>query len=276
MSPEELVQTLTPLGIRHEVRRTGADGAMLVLPDYGRVLGLWPHLRAENALWTNPDFLASLQVGMKDDEWSNPGGDWIWLAPAEEFLSDGAVPPSVDPGRFTLTGDRTALCLTNRGEAFARRTEARVRFRLTRRLRPLFEPDIDALHGQTWLRRAGWEEELELQVEGRCRVPVQLWNITQAPPGSDMLAASRRLVCLEEAESERARLLVKDVEAGSASAGDPVVPPGRPRPVQMSFVSPPLSGAVRGRLRWKTTTCSFSGRSAEIRQFASRMLYSFP
>jgi hypothetical protein len=211
---------------------------------------------------------------VKDDGWSNPGGDWIWLAPAEEFLVDGSVAPSIDPGRFTLSSDRAALTMVNRGEAFAQRAAANVRFRLTRRLRPLFEAEIDSLFGQTWLRRAGWEEEAELQVEGRCAVPVQLWSITQAPPGSEALAAHRRLACVEEAESERARLLVKTASAGSASAEAPALPSAGTGPVWLSFVSPPLNAEARGRVKWKTTTCSFSGRSAEVRLFAARMVYS--
>jgi len=274
MSPEELVHTLTPLGVPHEVRQSGADGALLVLPDYGRVLGLWPHLRAENALWVNPEFVASLQVGVKDDAWSNPGGDWVWLAPAEEFLPDGVVSPAVDPGRFTLSADRGTLCLSNRGEVLARRSETAVRFRLTRRLRPLFEPDIDEVCGPTWLRRAGWEEEMDLQVEGRCPVAVQLWSITQAPPGSEVRTGSRSVACVEEGDSDRARLLVKTADAGSATAGPPVIPAGRSAPVELRFLSPPPGPSARGRLRWKTTTLAFSGRSPEIRQIAERMVYS--
>lgn len=273
MSPEELVRDLSTLGIAHEVRRSGADGAILVLPEYGRVLGMWPHLKADNALWVNPDFLRSLQVGIKDDEWTSPGGDRLWLAPAEEFLQEGRAAPSVDPGKYTLSADRASLLLFNQGEAFALRTEAVIRFRLSRRIRPLFEPDIDSLFGRTWLRRAGWDEELELQVEGPCSVPMQLWSVAEAPPGSEPLAVSRCLACIEDAESDRARLLLKAVSNGSASIREPGA--GRMKAVEMSFLSPPMGGGAKGRLKWKTTTCSFSGRSAEVRQFASRMLYSF-
>jgi hypothetical protein len=165
--------------------------------------------------------------------------------------------------------------MTSRGEAFAYRSEASVKFRLTRRIRPLFEADIDAACGQTWLRRAGWEEELDLEVPGGCPVPVQLWSLTQVPPASETLAGPLRLAGIEDGDSERARLIVKTASAGSASVAEPALPSVRARPLELSFLSPPLPPRGR-RLRWKTSTWSFSGRSAEIRQFASRLLYTVP
>ena len=198
MSPEELADTLSTLGIACEVRPSGADGAILLAPEYGRVLGLWPHLKAENALWVDPGFLQSLRVGAKDDGWMNPGGDWIWLAPDEEFLHEGRPMPSVDPGKYELSSDRTSLILTNRGETFARRAGSTVRFSLTRRIRPLFEAEIDAACGPTWLRRAGWDEEVDLEVDGRCSVPVQIWSRLQAPPGAETRAGHRMLLCVED------------------------------------------------------------------------------
>ncbi len=245
MSPEELAEVLSTLGIAHEVRPSGADGALLVIPEYGRVLGLWPHLKSENALWVNPEFLRSLQLGLKDDGWNNPGGDWIWLAPAEEFLVEGRAVPSIDPGKYALASDRLSLSLTNRGDALAQRAGAGIRFRLSRRIRPLFEPEIDTACGPTWLRRAGWDEQIELEVQGRIPVAVQAWSLTQAPPGSEMLAGHRRLVCIEDADSDRARLLVKTASAGSASAGPAFAGSASAAsafagPLGLSFISPPI------------------------------------
>ncbi|HUJ73855.1 MAG TPA: hypothetical protein VL359_03315, partial [bacterium] len=153
MGLEQLVDSLSTLGVAHEVRRSGADGALLVLPEFGRVFGVWPHFRAENALWVNPGFLDALRVGVKDDEWSAPGGDRVWLFPGTEFLSEAGAPPAaVDPGRYAVTSDRAAVTMTNRGEAYARGAAAHVRFRITRRLRPLDEPEIDTACGPSWLR----------------------------------------------------------------------------------------------------------------------------
>jgi hypothetical protein len=277
MSLEELVDTLSTLGVAHEVRRSGAEGALLFLPEFGRLLGIWPHFRAENALWVNPGFLHSLRVGVKDDAWNGPGGDRVWLAPGAEFLGeDGAIPPAIDPGRYALSSDRNGLTLASRGEALARRTGVRVRFRITRRLRPLDEAEIDAACGQTYLRRSGCAEELELEIEDTCPVPVRLWSIAQAPPGSELHPGDRKLVCVEDGESDRARLLVKACEAGDPSRDDSGSAVGVPRgrPVELALVSPAMAPDARRRiLQWKAFLYSFSGRSAEVRQFASRMVY---
>jgi hypothetical protein len=277
---EEIVDSLTTLGIAHEVRPSGADGAILLLPDYGRVLGLWPHERSENLLWVNRDFFQSLRVGAKDDGWNNPGGDRIWLAPASEFLEGGVVPPSIDPGKFVLSADRGGACMENRGEAWAHQSGVRVRFRVTRRLRPLDDAALEAAWGPTWLRRAGCEEEIELEILGASPVPVRLWNITQVPPGSEITegpaGSGRRILCLEDPDSERARLLVR---TSSASGGEtegagpwPGPKPAAGAPAEFFLLSPAVVPGAKGRLVWKTSTCGFSGRSAEVRRFVSSML----
>ena len=103
MTADELVDNLATLGIAHEIRASGVDGLILFLPEYGRVLGIWPHRRSENVLWVNRDFFQSLRVGAKDDGWNNPGGDRLWLAPPGEFLGEGGmVPPAIDPGKFVV------------------------------------------------------------------------------------------------------------------------------------------------------------------------------
>jgi hypothetical protein len=278
---EDLVENLTALGVAHEVRHSGADGAILLLPEYGRVLGVWAHWRGENALWVNPDFILSLRSGAKDDGWRNPGGDRVWLAPAEEFLNGSAVPPSIDPGRYVFSSDRGAACMTNRGDAWARASGVRVRFRFTRRVRPLDESGIDAVWGPTWLRRAGFEEEMELEIEGKCAVPVQLWNLVQAQAGSQRLESARgsdggpRLLCIQDPESERARLLVKSYETGGQEAG-PTTANTRgdtaSAPVDFACLSPAITRGSMRRLTWKASLCAFSGRSTEVRQFASRIV----
>ena len=60
---DDAIENLATLGFACEVRPSGVDGAILLLPEYGRVLGIWPHRRAENVLWVNGDFFQSLRVG---------------------------------------------------------------------------------------------------------------------------------------------------------------------------------------------------------------------
>jgi hypothetical protein len=183
VSLEELVTRLNALGIGYKVLETGTDGAALVLPDYGRVLGLWPHWRGDNAIWVNPDFFRSLQIGAKQTDWVNPGGDRMLLCPESEFfIPDRArpaesfsVPHSMDPGRYTASFEKGGACLENRGDAWAFRAEARIGFRILRRIRVYEEKDLVELWGSTYLRQAGYDEETVLEVRD-CPVAVGLWN----------------------------------------------------------------------------------------------------
>jgi len=183
----------------------------------------------------------------------------------------------VDPGKYAVSSERSVVIMTNRGEAYARRAGARIRFRITRRLRPLDEREIDTACGPSWLRRSGCEEELELELDGACPVPVGLWSIAQAPPGSELSARQgpdgiRWLSCLQDGDSDHARLLVKTGEAAEL-VGPPAPPPAsKGRPVELALVSPALAPARRRRpLRWKVSLYAFSGRSAEVRQLALRL-----
>ena len=318
MGLEETVLSLKTLGVEYAVLESGSDGAVLVLPEYGRVLGLWPHWRGDNALWVNPGFLRLLHIGSKDDGWINPGGDRMWLAPEEEFLPGGAdVPPAIDPGQFARSSEKSGYSMENKGEALAWKTGSRIRFKLIRRVRPMSEARLADLWGTTWLRQAGYEEETLLEISGDCRTPVWLWNITQARTGAEVrvplrrrwtetslvtLASSslelaenwavirmrgpqsskiaipgsdavRRILCLEERESGRAQLLVKDfgAEEGRDDALVDCRPGGTADAIEFSCTSPAVGPAGRKRVLWKTSLCAFSGRNDEIQAFAERI-----
>jgi len=197
---EEAVDSLDTLGVEHAILQSCADGAVLVLPEYGRVLGVWPHRRGENALWINPDFLRGLRIGAKDDGWTNPGGDRMWLAPAAEFFvenaakpgAQGVVPAAVDPGRYVRLPKRNCFFLENRGDIRAWRAGDRVVFRMTRRFRPLDPDQISSICGRTWLRQAGYEEEAVLEVQAGCPVSTRLWNLTQVRPGGEARVPLRK------------------------------------------------------------------------------------
>jgi hypothetical protein len=141
----------------------------------------------------NPGFLQLLHIGAKDDGWMNPGGDRMWLAPEEEFFGGGPeVPPAIDPGQFARSSEKSGYGMENKGEALAWKTGSRIRFRLTRRVRPMSEARLAELWGTTWLRQAGYEEETALEISGDCRAPVRLWNITQARMGAEVRVPLRR------------------------------------------------------------------------------------
>jgi hypothetical protein len=280
MGLEETVDALKTLGIACAVLASGADGAILALPEYGRVLGLWPHRRGENALWVNPEFLESLRFGAKDDGWRNPGGDRMWLAPEAEFFPEGEIPSALDPGHFTRVVERLGCAMENKGEVRAWQTGTRVRFRVVRRVRPLDETELAALWGPTWLRRAGYSEESLLEVLGDKPDRLRLWNLTQVPAGSllagaQLPAAARqaRILCVRERDGH-AQLLVKDfsrepsenhLEQPSESRK------GEEGSREMSCCSPVLRAQGKGRILWKTSLCAFSGRGEEVRAFAARL-----
>jgi hypothetical protein len=192
MSLEEIVKSLESIGIEHKVLQTGTDGAALILPEYGRILGLWPYWRGENAFWTNPEFFRSLRTGAKRTEWVNPGGDRMWLCPETEFfipdtgrpLDTYGVPAALDPGAFACVSEKRAYSMENRGDLWAFRSEARIGFRIERRIR-VFEPQELALRwGTTYLRQAGYAEETVLEVF-HSPVPVGLWNATCLNAGGE-------------------------------------------------------------------------------------------
>jgi hypothetical protein len=187
MGLEETLVSLNTMGIQYAVLESGADGAVLVLPEYGRVLGVWSHWRGDNALWVNPEFLRLLRIGAKADEWMNPGGDRVWLGPEEEFFpSDSEVPPALDPGRFEGAAEKTGYRMENKGETRAWKTGARVTFRISRTVRPLDDERLAGMWGTTWLRQAGYQEEAALEVSSDGPVSTWLWNITQVRAGAEV------------------------------------------------------------------------------------------
>jgi len=329
---EETLVSLNTMGIEYAVLESGADGAVLVLPEYGRVLGVWSHWRGDNALWVNPEFLRLLRIGSKADEWMNPGGDRMWLGPEEEFFPrDAEIPPALDPGRYAGSSEKSAYRMENRGEVRAWKTGARVTFRITRTVRPLDEEALAGMWGTTWLRQAGCQEEAALEVSGDGGVPTWLWNITQVRAGAEIRvplharaessclarlppeavfiahgcammtvrggrsqkigftaeeARVRRIVSMEEREGGRAQLVVKDFEGaeGAISRPNATGDSGRDGPLvecrwggqeacgELSCVSPVAGAGGKKRILWKTSMCAFSGRTEEIRAFASRIL----
>lgn len=282
MTLEQTVVELNRLGISSTVLESGVDGALLCLPEYGRVLGLWPHWRGENALWVNPDFLRMLQIGSKDDEWLNPGGDRMWLAPESEFFPGGAVAPAIDPGKYVRIAEKGLFAMENRGEAHAWKSDLRMRFRIVRRIRPLAEGEIPESWGTQWLRRTGYTEEAMLEVSGEAPAGARLWNLTQVRAGAEVRVPSRgsaaaqaRITCIEEGETGRGHLVVKEFPtAAESDDGDPLIgcrfPPGQGSG-ELFCASPSVDARERRRVTWKTALYAFSGRIEELRAAAVRI-----
>ncbi len=186
VSLEGIARDLNTLGIAYSVLESGSEGALLVVPECGRILGLWPHWRGENALWVDPVFLGSLRIGGKDDGWRNPGGDGLWLEPEAEFLEDGRTPPpSVDPGRYKRLLEKGRWTMENRGDALAWQSGVRIGFRLQRRIRPLDEKDLAEMWGTTYLRQAGYEEESSVELTAGRPFAAGLRSLTCVQTGGE-------------------------------------------------------------------------------------------
>jgi hypothetical protein len=187
---EETVRSLNALGIEFKVLESGTDGAALLLPEYGRILGLWTYWRGENAFWVNPDFFLSLQIGAKQTEWVNPGGDRMWLYPESEFFvpdperpaESYAVPHALDPGAFSLSQEKETHRMENQGSLWAYGAGARIGFKITRRVRVYGERELADLWGTTYLRQAGYEEETVLEVKDS-PIAAGLWSATYLRTG---------------------------------------------------------------------------------------------
>ncbi len=280
MRLERIRQALTTFGLAHEVMRSGVDGALLMLPECGRVLGLWTGPRAESALRINPGFLSKMAIGAKDDVWTEPGGERVWLAPPEEYFAGGEeVPASIDPGRFAGRQDRLAYAMENRGEAYAWSTGAAVRFRVVRRILPVDDAWLEQRWGPTWLRRAGYVEECTLSCDRRSPPGTRLASFAQlaadarlAKPGEGP-AGAERVLCVVPGEQGHAQLVVKAREplagADSAARDAEFSVAQRAGCVEMVCLSPALAG--RSRLSWTTSLSVFSGRTEEVENLAQRI-----
>src|SRR5450759_5032804 len=105
------------LKIEVAVLPSGNKGSVMVLPAYGRVIGLWSDCGRENHFWVNPAFLESKET--KNSGWINPGGDRLWLSPELEFfISDlnrpwetYSVPACLDPGNYSYQMGGKNICL---------------------------------------------------------------------------------------------------------------------------------------------------------------------
>lgn len=183
------------------------DGTrLLVLPQGGRVLGLYAPGADDNFLWTHPALAtaAGTQHWCTQPGWPNPGGDRTWLAPEIAlFIRDlahpmatYAVPAALDPGQWqAASGGGTAACvLTLATTLDLHRTGQRVELRLQKRLAPTPNPLLGTALAQRGLRFAGYAQETTLDLAPTTAQPAaQLgsWNLLQLPSPGHMLIATR-------------------------------------------------------------------------------------
>lgn len=183
------------------------DGSrLLVLPEFGRVIGLYTEDSDENFFWTNPALASaeSATAYFRGDGWRNPGGDRTWLSPEIElFISDlaqpgqtYAVPVALDQGRWRGEGGMHGLQFRNESVVRLKRSGRDVPFAITKQVcmaaNPLRALNLD-------LSYAGYEQTTILEVEpdrdASLSVPLGIWNLLQLPkPGRMIVPTYRRAV----------------------------------------------------------------------------------
>lgn len=176
------------------------DATLVVLPQGGRVIGLYPKGSHESFFWTH-DALRSAD-GIRrlyaESRWPNPGGDRTWLSPTTElFVSDLSrfwetwrEPVTVDPGSYSCREVKGGLTLTNRPTIELRRRKQTVELAMEKTLRPAADPfryEADAVGAYAF---AGYTTRSTLTVlrePKNSRVPIGLWQLLQLPPDGEMI-----------------------------------------------------------------------------------------
>ncbi len=178
------------------------DGTALeLLPEGGRVLGLFARGDERSFFWIHPH-LAEPARGtalLRRADNFHPGGDRIWLAPErdlhfpDERRTDYEVPRGVDPGAYTLRPVDGEVELSNSGEVAHLSARRRVGFRLTRRISPTGNP-LRHLPPPAGVRFAGYAQRTRLELHaapGSAEAGMLgLWSLLQLPAPGRMLVAT--------------------------------------------------------------------------------------
>jgi hypothetical protein len=243
-----MMDSLTRIGMPPVVLDTPDGARLLLLPEHGRLLGLYPDDADENFLWTNPALgdEASARAYFARRGWLNPGGDRTWLAPEIElFIGDVdrvfetyAVPPALDPGQWKLEATSVSeVRLVNETRVRLHRQNRDVGVRLTK----TYSVAPNPLRDVAGLQVAGYTLATTLEVESQPGVPTRLgiWNLLQLPQPGTMWIPTRA----------PAR---PHVVFGALSADELTVTPGLVRwnmappggDAKISLKPPPLTGRV--------------------------------
>ena len=206
--------TRRPISLRHlcaNLKRSGrpvrrldfSSGTVVVLPQGGRVLGLFPRHAQAGFFWTH-DALRSpsgIRKLYAESRWPNPGGDRTWLAPTTElFVSDlkrfwetWREPVAVDPGNYACLEKDGCLLLINRATLELRRRRQTLELEIEKS----FEAAPDPLRTEPKIPEpytyAGFTTNVTLKMlrePKQSRVPIGLWQLLQLPPGGELMVAT--------------------------------------------------------------------------------------
>ncbi|MBS1851609.1 MAG: hypothetical protein JST79_11890 [Acidobacteria bacterium] len=193
MTITELTRTLNNLGQVSQTSTTPDGSRLLIVPDGGRVLGLFSADSDQNFYWTNPAvFAAKAGTVLNKEGWRNLGGDRTWLAPEIELsfprspdLSTYRVPPEIDPGNYEVVQSGSSLHVLCRAKVKLFRSHQSIDCEITKTWQgasnPLrYEKVWDQMAG---VQFAGYTQStlLRLAEPEKDSGPIGVWNLIQMP-----------------------------------------------------------------------------------------------
>lgn len=182
-----VIDKLKAGNVRFDVSQNSEDSAAVVLPDYNRILGVWPDVNKPSPLWINEKFLEN--PNDKSTDWANPGGHRIWVAPEKEFsISDldnpfGSykVPEQIDPGRHEYKHNEGIYSFSNHAELYAHRSKVKVPLSYERKIRLLEKQEISEVvnidHNE--YKCVAYQDDVLLKTETDFMAGV--WSLVQVP-----------------------------------------------------------------------------------------------
>ena len=194
----DLIKTLN--AIEHPILELESHGgSILVLPDSGRVLGLFDR-NNENFYWVNPDLTDNTKAKalFSSAGWKNSGGDRTWVAPEIELFLKNVdneqdmvyeVPSSIDPGNYMIQEQNDEkIVLSNQAKIILHRLKKECEILITKEIRlipnPLrYDDDTENLFGS--LGYIGYEQVTILKFVSPLDPEIQIgiWNLMQVPAG---------------------------------------------------------------------------------------------
>lgn len=211
MNYEQLADNLAAVGKPPQPWQSPDGTRLLILPDGGRILGLFTATDASNFLWVHPD-LESPQTASRvfdPGDWQNPGGDRTWLAPEVDFFLPDypncdryRVQSALDPGHYQISRQNDVLTLTNRATLTSSRHKRPVQVAISKSVGPALNPLRHETRDLSEIAYAGYTLRSTLQAENAedDSIDVGLWNLLQLPHGGEMIvptvARSEPRVCV--------------------------------------------------------------------------------
>ena len=173
--------------VRFDIDQNTEDSAAVVLPDYSRILGVWPDVNEPCPLWINDKFLED--PNDKSVHWPNPGGHRIWIAPEKEFFiadlhnpwDTYKVPAQMDPGHCEYRHKDGIYRFTNHMDLYAHSSKVNVPLSYERTNRFLTPQQTSQAMNLDRSKSTciAYEEDVLLRTESDFRAGV--WSLLQVP-----------------------------------------------------------------------------------------------